>query len=332
LVPVSGNQQSGVVNNVLLTPIAVKVLNGVTAQQGVTVNFTVTPAGAATLSAATVVTDSTGTASVTVTLGAAASNFTVTAAVSGLTPVVFTETTTSQLNAAVEGAGFTVGQALAPGGISSLFGSGLAASTEQAAVIPLPTTLATNTSLNVVTSTATLSAPLFYVSPTQINFQLPFEIGNVGSVSLVLTTGGVSSSPLSVGVAPTSPGIFASTTGAAAALHGLTNTSITAASPASPGEIIVVYCAGLGAVTPTVLSGTAAPPAGPVSNTNNTVTATIGGTSAVVQFAGLAPGYVGLYQVNMVVPATVAASATVPIVVTVNNVSSKTATIPVASH
>jgi len=332
LVAVSGNQQTGVVNNVLLTPIAVRVLNGVTPQPNVNVNFTVTPATSATLSAATVVTDSTGTASVTVTLGVSASNFTVTAAVSGLTPVVFTETTTSQLNAAVEGAGFTVGAALAPGGISSLFGAGLASSTEQAAVIPLPTTLATNTSMNVVTSTATLSAPLFYVSPTQINFQMPFEIGNATSVSLVLTTGGVSSSPLVVGVAPTAPGIFASTTGVAAALHGLTNTSITPASPAKPGEIIVVYCAGLGAVSPSVLSGTAAPPAGPNSTANANVTASIGGTSAAVQFAGLAPGYVGLYQVNMVIPTTVAASATVPIVVTANNLTSKMATIPVAAQ
>jgi uncharacterized protein (TIGR03437 family) len=331
LVSVSGNQQSGQVGNILLTNLVVKVLSGVTPMAGVTVNFTVSPVGAATLSASTVATDSTGSASVQVTLGSFASNFTVTAAVNGLPNIVFTETATSQLGAAVEGAGFAVGAALAPGGISSLFGVGMASSTEQAAVIPLPTKLATNTSLNVVTSTATLSAPLYYVSPTQINFQLPYEISGT-SVSLVLTTGGVSSTPLAINVADTSPGIFASTTGVAAALHGLTNLSLTSASPAKPGEIIVVYCAGLGAVTPAVLSGTAVAPGGANSTANATVTAMIGGASAAVQFAGLAPGFVGLYQVNMVVPTTVTAGSAVQIVVTANSRTSNTATIPVASQ
>ena len=58
----------------------------------------------------------------------------------------------------------------------------------------------------------------------------------------------------------------------------------------------------------------------------------IGGASAAVQFAGLAPGFVGLYQVNMVVPTTVTAGSAVQIVVTANSRTSNTATIPVASQ
>jgi uncharacterized protein (TIGR03437 family) len=260
-------------------------------------------------------------------------DFTVTATVNGVATVItFTETATAQPGAAVEGAGFSTTLALAPGGISSLFGSGMSSGTEQAAVIPLPTTLAINTSLKVVTSTTTLTAPLYYASPSQINFQLPFEIAGP-TVSLILSTGGVDSAPLAINVADTSPGIFItnSASGAGAVLHGLTNAPVNSSNPAKPGEIIVVYCAGLGAVTPAVLSGS--PPSNTTNSTANAnVTATIGGTSATVQFAGLAPSFVGLYQVNMVVPATTTAGSAVNVIVTANNRASNTATIPVAAN
>lgn len=333
LVMVSGNQQTGAVGDVLLTNLAVKVLNGITPVPGVVVNFTVNPAGAATLSAATATTDSTGTAGVQATLGSSPAKFTVTASVSGLPPIVFSLTSRPKMSAVVEGAGFAAGVPVAPGGISSLFGSGLAAGTEQAGVIPLPTTLASGTSLKVVTSSTTLSAPLFYASPTQVNFQLPFEVTGT-SVSLILTSGGVDSTTLGVNVADTAPGIFIvnTVTAQGAVLHGLTYQPVTAANPAKPGEVISIYCAGLGAVTPPVLSGTATPNSGTTSNVNARVTATVGSLNATVEFAGLAPGFVGLYQVNIDVPAAVTPGSAVSVVIAANGRSSNTATIPVAAQ
>lgn len=76
----------------------------------------------------------------------------------------------------------------------------------------------------------------------------------------------------------------------------------TASNPASAGDALEIYCTGLGPVSPSVIAGTPASST-TLSYTGNTVTATVGGKNAQVLFAGLAPGYVGLYQVNVTVPA-----------------------------
>lgn len=71
--------------------------------------------------------------------------------------------------------------------------------------------------------------------------------------------------------------------------------------PAAAGDGIVIYCTGLGQVSPAVNAGVPVP-ASPLSQTTNAVTVTIGGHPAPVSFAGLAPGFTGLYQVNATVP------------------------------
>jgi PAS domain S-box-containing protein len=87
----------------------------------------------------------------------------------------------------------------------------------------------------------------------------------------------------------------------------------TSSKPATAGDALVIYCAGLGAVNPAVPDGTAAP-SSPLANTVNPVTVTVGGQSAQVFYSGLAPGFVGLYQVNVIVPSGIAAAANVPLV------------------
>jgi uncharacterized protein (TIGR03437 family) len=74
-----------------------------------------------------------------------------------------------------------------------------------------------------------------------------------------------------------------------------------ASTPAKAGNNVVVYCSGLGAVNPPLTAGTATPLTF-LTNTVGTLTATIGGVSAPVTFAGMTPGSTGLYQVNLVVP------------------------------
>jgi len=97
---------------------------------------------------------------------------------------------------------------------------------------------------------------------------------------------------------------------------------------ASAGDVLIIYCSGLGAVSPTIPAGTA-PALTQLLNTVNPVTVTVGTQSAKVLFAGLAPGFAGLYQVNAVVPTGVTASTAVPVVLTVAGQSSVPVTVSI---
>src|SRR5207253_3235433 len=99
--------------------------------------------------------------------------------------------------------------------------------------------------------------------------------------------------------------------------------------PAAPGSVVIAYCSGLGLTNPPVASGILPPAAEPLARSITTVTATVGGLSAPVQFAGLAPGFVGLYQVNLQIPANVAVGNSVPVILTQAGVASNTVTIVV---
>ena len=87
--------------------------------------------------------------------------------------------------------------------------------------------------------------------------------------------------------------------------------------PASIGETVVIYCTGLGAVTPKVQDGAPAPVTPPLSTTDNPVNVKIGDKAATVIFGGLTPGSAGLYQINAVVPSGIATGDAVPVVISV---------------
>ncbi len=101
-------------------------------------------------------------------------------------------------------------------------------------------------------------------------------------------------------VQTSAPGLFLQQQGNAAVVNqnGTVNTS---SQPAAPGSVISAYLTGLGPVNPPAATGAAAP-SSPLSTVTATVTATIGSVPATVQFAGLAPGFAGLYQLNILVP------------------------------
>jgi uncharacterized protein (TIGR03437 family) len=211
--------------------------------------------------------------------------------------------------------------AIAPGSIVAIFGSNLATAAASASNIPLPASLGgTSVTMNGA------QVPLFYVSGGQVNAQVPFGIPS-GSVSIQVQRGSQSTTVQTATVASASPGVFtvnANGSGGGIFLHA-NYTAVNSSSPAQPGETILIYCTGLGATSPAVTSGNGAPTS-PTSNTVVMPTVTIGGVSSFVSFAGLAPGYVGLYQINAQVPAGVSAG-TPQVIVQMNGVQSNATTI-----
>jgi uncharacterized protein (TIGR03437 family) len=143
------------------------------------------------------------------------------------------------------------------------------------------------------------------MSPDQINAQIPAELSGQFATTVQVFLNGLASDPLTVLLSPAAPGIFTMNqggTGQGAVLHASDHTQVTADNPALPGEILEVYATGLGGTTPLVPTGEAAALA-PLSVASITPIAALAGRLAQVQFAGSAPSFVGLYQVNIVVPA-----------------------------
>ena len=196
---------------------------------------------------------------------------------------------------------FTAG--IAPGELLTLFnGSNLAAQTV-VATSPFPTTLG-----QVQVSIGGLPAPIYYVTPTQIAMIVPYAVA--GPIAMVqVTNNGVLSNAVPVYVNLTSPGVLTASENGLGYADALRPdySIVTAANPAVIGETIAVYLTGLGAVSPPIADGAAGPITTYSEVAAGSVTAAIGGVAATVVYAGLAPGYSGLYQLNITVPAGLAA-------------------------
>ncbi len=219
----------------------------------------------------------------------------------------------------------------AAGSIVSLFGTNLAASTVAASALPLPITLG-----GVSVTVNGVAAPLFFVSAGQINFQIPWEVGSATTASVIVTTNGNASSAASLTLAASGPGVFTiNSTGSGQGAIQISNTATFAApigsipgasaQPVARGQYITVYCSGLGAVQNPPASGVAASG----QTTVTTPSMTIGGVPITPSFSGLAPGFVGLYQVNAQVPQSVTPGNAVAVVITANGVAANSVTIAV---
>ena len=210
----------------------------------------------------------------------------------------------------VEGAGFTPRRPLSPGGIISVFGQSFASENSFATQLPLERELA-----GISVRVGGQDAPLYFASPGQINAQVPFEVSTGDSVPVAINVGGLLTAPQNYLIAPAQPGIFIA--GENAAILDASFLLVTAQNPVGPGDTIQIFCTGLGAVQEQVETGAPAPP---FSTVQLPVTVTIGGLDAAIAYQGLAPGFVGLYQVNVVVPAGVAPGGAVPLVLTQNGI------------
>ena len=214
------------------------------------------------------------------------------------------------------------GNPISPGEFLTLYGTGLAAGSATAKP-PYPN------SLNGVTVLINnKAAPLYFVSPAQINCLAPF--GLQGPTATIVVQGGSRSNTVTVPVAASSPGIYAMNqagSGPGAILHadyGL----VSAARPAIGGETVLIYLTGMGAVNPSVPDGTAGG-TNPLSVTTiSPVTVYVAGQPATVVYSGLAPGYPGLYQMNVTLPA-LAVSGNVPLAIQTPNAFHDQVDIPV---
>jgi uncharacterized protein (TIGR03437 family) len=181
-------------------------------------------------------------------------------------------------------------------------------------------------------------AAMFYVSPGQINFQVPWEAAGSTQGSVTITAGGVQSPSQSFNLAASAPGLFTTNqqgTGQAAALVANTAT-LAAPTGMFPGsrpvkrglEYLEFYGTGLGPVAHTPATGAPAP-ANPLAQTIATATVTIGGVPAPVSYCGLSPSYVGLYQVDVQVPANAPTGAAVAVSLTIGGVAANAVTVAV---
>ena len=185
----------------------------------------------------------------------------------------------------------------------SIFGVNLATGPAAAQAIPLPDTLG-----QVSVSFNGIAAPLLYVSPSQINAQLPWEVSATGSVTVVVTNSGVPSAPQAVQVAASAPGLYA-VQGRAVAINPDGSLAAPVGSilgftshPATPGDTLMLLATGLGAVNPMGITGDNS--LDTMRRTITTPVVLIGGAATPVTFSGLSPQFVGVYQINFVMPST----------------------------
>jgi uncharacterized protein (TIGR03437 family) len=215
---------------------------------------------------------------------------------------------------------------VAPGSIAAVFGSFPLGSSMSAPGVPLPPMLA---KLAFKFGDG-FPVPLFFVSPSQVNVQVPWELTGQTQASLSAVIGGLASAGQIVKLAPFAPGIF-SINGRGDGQGAIVDVAYRLVDPANPttaGAVVQIFCTGLGAVTNQPASGAAAPGDPPaISLTIPRVT--IGGAPTSVQFSGLAPGFAGLYQVNTVVPAAAAKGVAVPVTISIGGMTSNTVTIAV---
>ncbi len=202
------------------------------------------------------------------------------------------------------GADFT--PMFSPGILFSIFGSNLAPSLSQAGGFPLPTSLV-GTSVDVIDGARTLKAPLFFVSPGQINAVMPYEVTS-SSVRVRVNTSQGQSNSETVALIARSPRLLTTTMtgrGDAILVHPTDYSLVSPSQPAAAGEVLTMFLTGLGAVSPALASGQMAgdgTPGRPLNLVVDKVTVKVDTQPAVVSFAGLAPGFAGLYQINFQVP------------------------------
>jgi uncharacterized protein (TIGR03437 family) len=209
---------------------------------------------------------------------------------------------------------------VSPGALATLYGSNFIGTGESGvASVPLPPSFA-----GVSVSVNGKAAPVLFINTDQINFQIPWETAT-GSATITVSSSGLQSASVQVSVVAAAPGLFYQ--GSHALVQNSDYSLNSSSNPATDGSLIIAYLTGAGAVSPPVADGQPASSSAP-SEVTSTVTATIGSQTAQVKFAGLAPDFVGLWQVDVIVPAGLA-QGDYPLVVSVGGENSNAANVSV---
>ena len=217
-------------------------------------------------------------------------------------PVAFTigASTTTIITGVANGASFA--HVYAPGMVLSVFGANLAPSTQLAGALPLPLTMA-----GVSAAVNGIAAPLYYVSPLQLNIQIPYETATGTALLAVSNNGQVAT--YSFPVTASAPGIYLGPSSA-----------ITPNTSGSRGQEYTLFVTGAGEVSPPIATG-----AGPTGNQVPVpllaVSMTIGGVAAQTDYVGIPIWSVGTLQINFTVPEN-APLGVQPVVVTVGSAAS----------
>jgi uncharacterized protein (TIGR03437 family) len=204
---------------------------------------------------------------------------------------------------------YAVGHPISPGELITLFGTGFPNQTVVASKLPLSTSLG-----GVQVLVNGTPVPMYSVTANQLGAIVPYTLSG-STATVAVSSGSQQSNVVTMPVAVSSPGVFtASQNGLGPALiQHADYTLVSEASPAKRGETVVIYLTGLGAVTPPIATGAAAP-VNPLSLVTGPVAVYINGVPAAITFQGLTPTLVALYQVNVVVPLT-AGAGTLPLAI-----------------
>jgi uncharacterized protein (TIGR03437 family) len=227
-----------------------------------------------------------------------------------------------------------VGAPLSPGTIVQVYGTGLARAAVSTGPAPLPKTF--NDTYALVGPT---QAPLYSLSGGQINMQIPFEAAANQQIPIVLSVNNALTLPITLNMIAAAPGVLSADDGPTPpnvqngahiiAQHSADGSLVTSASPAKPGEYLVIYLVGMGATQPSVPSGTQTP-LSPLSYVTEQPTVTVGSQMSPIRFAGLTPGFVGLYQIDFQVP-TNSSSGELEVDVTQNGIGANPTLLPVSN-
>jgi uncharacterized protein (TIGR03437 family) len=220
-------------------------------------------------------------------------------------PVAFTigASTTTSIGGVANGASFA--HVYAPGMVLSVFGTNLANSTQTAYVLPLPPTMT-----GVSATVNGIAAPLYYVSPGQLNIQIPYETATGTALLAVSNNGQVAT--YSFPVLASAPGIYLQP-----------GDAITPNASGNRGQVYTLFITGAGEVSPPVATG-AGPGGAQVPVPLLAVSMTIGGITAQTDYVGIPSWSVGTIQIDFTVPPN-APLGLQPVVVTVGSAVSAAA-------
>jgi uncharacterized protein (TIGR03437 family) len=193
----------------------------------------------------------------------------------------------------------------------AIFGRQLASTTKIASTLPLPTALD-----NVSVTINGAAAPLYYISPTQLNVQIPYETPTGERVTLLVSNNGQTAST-TIQMSAAAPGIFTDLSGA-----------ILLTATATRGQTIALYLTGAGAVQPSVPTG-AEPNSGTTPVPAQTTLVTVGGVEASTTYVGIPSWSIGVLQIDFIVP-DAAALGPQSVVVSVGDLASAGATLTVS--